>query len=85
MEFETQPDNLDAFAMQIDQSLQEKNSYYRDLIAGKVLRPLVITTIHKNGFNDCMRLRGKLGGQNKVPRLANDRSFADELIAFAVR
>ena len=85
VEFETQPDNLDAFAMQIDQSLQEKNSYYRDLIAGKVLRPLVITTIHKNGFNDCMRLRGKLGGQNKVPRLANDRSFADELIAFAVR
>jgi hypothetical protein len=85
VEFDLQPENIDAFALQLDQQLQEKNSYYRDLITGKVLRPLIITPLKKNAFNDCMRLRGKLGGQNKVPRLANDRSFADELIVFADR
>ena len=82
IEFENKPDNLDEFAKKVDESLQEKNSYYYDLIVGKVLRPLKITLIKKGGFNNYMKSVGKLGGQNKVPRLANDRKIADELIKF---
>ena len=82
IEFENKPDNLDEFAKKVDESLQEKNSYYYDLIVGKILRPLKITVIEKGGFNNYMKSVGKLGGQNKVPRLANDRKIADELLNF---
>lgn len=82
IEFGNKPENLEEFAKRVDTSLQEKNSYYLDLISGKILRPLKITLIENGGFNNYMKSVGKLGGQNKVPRLANDRKIADELIKF---
>ena len=68
------------FAAKLDQVLRQKNVYYDDLISGNILRPLKITPVRKNGFIDYMKSIGKLGGQNKVPRLSNDRKIADELI-----
>ena len=82
MEFEKQPENISDFKRLIDTSLQKHNPYYKDLILGKVLRPLEVTIIGKNGFRNYMKSIGKLGGQNKVPRLANDRKIADKLTAF---
>ena len=79
IEFQDDPKNMSDLAHKIDQSLQSQNSYYFDLIEGKILRNLVITKIKKNGFNDYMKSKGKLGGQNKIPRLSNDRCIADEL------
>lgn len=83
IEFETKPNDLAEFASKIDKELQKQNTYYYDLIVGKVLQPLKITCIEKGGFNNYMKSIGKLGGQNKVPRLANDRNIADELIKYA--
>ena len=82
MEFQKQPENISDFKRLIDTSLQKLNPYYKDLILGKVLRPLEVTIIGKNGFRNYMKSIGKLGGQNKVPRLANDRKIADKLTAF---
>ncbi|HEY0092124.1 MAG TPA: GH3 auxin-responsive promoter family protein [Flavobacterium sp.] len=79
IEFENEPSDVDAFAMAIDQAMRAQNVYYDDLIAGKVLRPLMVTKVCKNGFQDYMRSIGKLGGQNKIPRLSNDRKIADKL------
>ena len=79
VEFETLPKDMETFSKAIDNSLQKQNSYYFDLIKGKVLRPLVITTVKPDGFNTYMKSIGKLGGQNKIPRLSNDRKIADEL------
>jgi len=59
--------------------MQKQNSYYFDLIEGKILQPLIISKVKKNGFDQYMRSVGKLGGQNKIPRLANDRKIADQL------
>jgi len=66
-------------AEMLDASMQGRNIYYRDLIQGSVLRGAVVTCVRKGAFNDYMRSLGKLGGQNKVPRLANDREIADRL------
>jgi len=74
-----QPENLEAFALQIDHAMRQQNSYYDDLIVGNVLRTLVITKVSKNGFQNYMKSIGKLGGQNKLPRLSNDRKIADQL------
>ncbi len=79
VEFEKAPQNLGAFANKVDNNLRKKNIYYDDLIAGNILNPLHIKTVQKNGFIDYMKSIGKLGGQNKVPRLSNDRKIADEL------
>lgn len=79
IEFVQPPKELDAFAAALDEAMRQKNSYYLDLIAGKILQPLHIRLVQKNGFIEFMRTQGKLGGQNKVPRLANDRAFADVL------
>lgn len=79
IEFENKPTDLENFALAVDNALQKQNSYYFDLIDGKILRPLKITVIKKGGFNSYMKSVGKLGGQNKVPRLSNDRKIADEL------
>ena len=68
------------FCSDLDQQLCIQNSYYQDLIEGKVLRPLEIQFVEKGGFSRYMKRIGKLGGQNKVPRLTNDRKIADELI-----
>ena len=80
IEFENKPANMQAFAKKLDENLRQKNVYYDDLITGNILRPLKLTAIRKNGFIDYMKSVGKLGGQNKVPRLSNDRKLADELI-----
>ena len=79
IEFENPPDDLVDFAQKIDVAMRKQNVYYDDLIAGNVLRTLVITPVPQNGFNEYMKSVGKLGGQNKVPRLANDRKIADAL------
>ena len=59
--------------------MRKQNSYYDDLIVGKVLKTLVISKVSKNGFQEYMKSIGKLGGQNKIPRLSNDRKIADLL------
>jgi len=80
IEFENEGSgDLHAFAKALDSSLQAQNSYYLDLITGKVLQPLKITKVVKDGFNNYMKSQGKLGGQNKIPRLSNDRKIADVL------
>ena len=81
IEFENEPENLSALAQKMDLALQQQNSYYLDLIKGKVLQPLKITVVQKNGFQAYMKSIGKLGGQNKLPRLSNDRKIADALKA----
>lgn len=80
VEFENEPSNLESFALKVDRNLREKNIYYDDLISGNILQPLQIRMVKKNGFIDYMKSIGKLGGQNKVPRLSNDRKIVDELI-----
>jgi len=85
IEFETAPENLEKFIEIIETSMQEQNSYYFDLIEGKILRSLVLTTVTKDGFQNYMKSIGKLGGQNKVPRLSNDRKIADGLQPFLVK
>jgi len=80
VEFENEPSNIESFALKVDRNLREKNIYYDDLITGNILQPLQIRTVRKNGFIDYMKSVGKLGGQNKVPRLSNDRKIADELL-----
>lgn len=77
IEFENKPENLEEFSLKIDDAMRKQNSYYDDLIVGKVLRKLVITVVEPTGFNTYMKSIGKLGGQNKIPRLSNDRKIAD--------
>lgn len=79
IEFDGEPKNINDLAQNLNTSLCMKNSYYKDLIEGKVLKELQITIIEKNGFNKYMKSIGKLGGQNKIPRLSNDRNIADKL------
>jgi len=79
IEFDKEPENMNELARILDESMQKQNSYYYDLIAGRILQPLKITVLPEKSFVNYMRKRGKLGGQNKVPRLANDRTIADEL------
>ena len=79
IEFENEPNNLDDFALAIDNSMRQQNMYYDDLIVGKVLRTLIITKVTKKGFQEYMKSIGKLGGQNKLPRLSNDRKIAEKL------
>ena len=77
IEFDSQPEDLEAFAQKIDTAMRQQNVYYDDLIKGNVLRTIVITKVAKNGFQEYMKSIGKLGGQNKLPRLSNDRKIAD--------
>lgn len=79
VEFSQLPENPETFRLHIDESLQKQNVYYRDLISGHVLRPLVIRSLAKDSFIRYMKSQGKLGGQNKVPRLSNDRIIAEAL------
>ncbi len=82
IEFEKEPESMSEFAEKIDQQLRLKNVYYEDLITGNILEKLRITPIRRNGFIDYMKSIGKLGGQNKVPRLSNDRTIANDLQPF---
>jgi len=85
IEFEKMPENLANFAELLDQQLREKNVYYDDLISGNILQKLIISPVQKSGFIDYMKSIGRLGGQNKVPRLSNDRLIATDLQAFLVK
>lgn len=84
IEFRTIPSDLENFANKVDLQLQKKNVYYLDLIKGKILRPLIIQSLQPNAFIDYMRSQGKLGGQNKVPRLSNDRAIVSKLEVYIV-
>ncbi len=77
IEFENEPENIEEFALKIDSEMRKQNLYYDDLIVGKVLQTLKITKVAKNGFQNYMKSIGKLGGQNKLPRLSNDRKIAE--------
>lgn len=79
VEFGTVPADLITFAGKVDTVLQEKNIYYQDLVSGGILRPLVMRVMQQHAFIQYMKGEGKLGGQNKVPRLSNDRKIADKL------
>jgi len=79
IEFEKEPEDLSRFSKILDESLQKQNSYYFDLIEGKILQPLKISKVPENGFQQYMKSIGKLGGQNKLPRLSNDRKIAEVL------
>jgi hypothetical protein len=84
VEFANEPKDLKAFSEKVDLALQKKNIYYFDLIEGKILQKLVIRSLKKDAFVDYMRAEGKLGGQNKVPRLSNDRKLAEVLEGYIV-
>lgn len=79
IEFSQVPENEDEFALAIDDAMRRQNVYYDDLIRGNVLQRLKVTKVAKNGFQDYMKSIGKLGGQNKIPRLSNDRNIVDKL------
>ena len=79
VEFATPPSDMPHFAKLLDEEMQRQNIYYQDLIQGKILRPAVVTPLQRDAFRQYMHSIGKLGGQNKVPRLANDRKMADQL------
>ena len=82
VEFEGEVSGLEVFSKELDRNLQKLNKYYEDLIKGRVLQTLKITVLKKGSFRSYMKSIGKLGGQNKVPRLANDRKIADELLKY---
>lgn len=82
IEFSAPPKDLKSFSLDLDEQLRSLNVYYDDLISGSILRPLVIIPLRKNSFIDFMKSEGKLGGQNKVPRLSNDRRIADRMMGF---
>ncbi|MEN5309393.1 GH3 auxin-responsive promoter family protein [Chryseobacterium cucumeris] len=79
IEFEKEPEHLEAFRNELDQQLRARNTYYDDLISGNILQKLQITRLAKNAFHEYAKSQGKLGGQNKTPRLANDRKIANLL------
>ena len=79
IEFDNPPSNFNKFADKLNSEMVKQNTYYSDLIIGKVLRPLKITAVKKEGFQSYMKSIGKFGGQNKTPRLSNDRKIADFL------
>jgi hypothetical protein len=79
IEFEKAPENMAQFEQALNALMCAKNVYYLDLIQGNILEHLHVRVLAKNAFIDYMRSQGKLGGQNKVPRLSNDRKIADDL------
>jgi len=79
IEFDNAPADMEAFAMLVDVAMRKQNIYYDDLITGNILRTLKITALKRDAFREYMKSQGKLGGQNKVPRLSNDRKIADWL------
>ncbi len=81
IEFEGEPELLEQIAKTIDTAMQQQNSYYFDLIEGKILQPLQIKQLKKGSFTEYMKSQGKLGGQNKLPRLSNDRKIAEKLLS----
>lgn len=84
VEFANPPRNLSDFEKELNLQLQKLNSYYDDLISGKILRVLEIVPLTANAFRNFMKSQGKLGGQNKVPRLSNDRKIAELLLSYTL-
>lgn len=83
VEFGTNKDlDLQKLSQELDVQMRAQNAYYDDLITGKILQPLVITPVPENGFKAYMKSVGRLGGQNKLPRLSNDRKIAEVLEGF---
>lgn len=85
IEFEKEPEDLAKFSENLDKEMRQRNTYYDDLIAGNILKPLVICRLQKNTFHEYAKSEGKLGGQNKIPRLANDRKIGNFLTNFVVK
>lgn len=85
VEFSGAPSNPGQLVKEVDTNLQKRNPYYEDLIKGAVLQPLKLRVLGKNAFRKFMKAQGRLGGQNKVPRLSNDRKIADEIQKFILR
>ncbi|GAH35780.1 unnamed protein product, partial [marine sediment metagenome] len=85
IEFSKIPSDIEGFILKMDSALQKKNPYYADLLEGNILQTLKISMVEEGGFNAFMKSRGKLGKQNKIPRLSNDRIMADELSEFLVK
>ena len=79
IEFDTQPEKIDYFNDILDHELQKQNKYYKDLINGKIISKPMIRKIKKDGFKKYMKSIGKLGGQNKIPKISDDRKIAEEL------
>lgn len=79
IEFDREPANLEHFSALLNAAMVEQNIYYKDLIDGKIIRPAKVNVLNSGAFRQYMRRQGKLGGQNKVPRLTNDRKIADVL------
>ncbi|HKL03430.1 MAG TPA: GH3 auxin-responsive promoter family protein, partial [Cryomorphaceae bacterium] len=77
--FGKEPEDMEKFEEVLDDAMQKRNIYYADLLKGKILRQLKITSLPKNAFNNYMKSQGKMGGQNKIPRLSNDRKIADAI------
>jgi len=82
VEFGNIPDDLNRFAAMVDDEMIKQNIYYQDLIDGKILKPLKLNAMQNDAFRNYMKDQGKLGGQNKVPRLSNDRKLADQLLPY---
>ena len=82
IEFETDPENTKSFASTLEMEMIGQNIYYEDLIKGNIIQQLEVIVVNQGGFNYYMKLEGRLGGQNKVPRLSNDRQIADKLNAY---
>ena len=85
IEFDEINDNLEEIEALMDKIMQRQNIYYKDLVQGKILSPLRITKVKKGGFNNYMKSIGKLGGQNKVPHLSNDRKIVNQLKKYIIR
>ena len=84
IDFEKEPYSLESFEKSLDKNLQNQNKYYKDLIEGNVISSLKIERVIGGGFNAYMKSIGKFGGQNKIPKLSNDRTIADKLYALGL-
>jgi hypothetical protein len=84
IEFEKEPEDLEKFRIKLDLEMRKRNTYYDDLVAGNILQPLMISKLAKNAFQEYAKSAGKLGGQNKIPRLANDRTIAETLTQYKI-
>ena len=84
VEFGRMPQDLERFRTKVDEQLQQRNIYYQDLISGNILQPLKLNIMRQGAFREYMKSKGKLGGQNKVPRLSNNRELAEDLERFVV-
>lgn len=84
IEFEKEPENIEDFRKNLDDEMRKRNTYYDDLISGNILKPLIISKLKRSAFQDYAKSEGKLGGQNKIPRLANDRKIGDFLSKFRI-